>query len=486
MAPVINKDFNKILYLPVEIVERELDAKLLLASEAVRRGYSVVIGNYWKVLDIAKDWGGGVFLYKDMIDQRVETFWKPLSQRDVELCVLDEEGLIFPSVDYYIRTRIGGGLSLPYLERIFTWGDRQRERIEKLDGYRKNALVTTGNPRIDLLRHPYLKIYEEDGVSRLGNKSGFVLINTNFGPGNYSPYFNMSYYEHMKSLGRIVTDDEVEYYKERVSYYAELFVQYKEMVARLAEEIFPATIVIRPHPVENHEAWREYFRDHKNVSVVYRGGVLEWIAASSCVIHTGCTTGLEAFVMGRPVLRYNPALRSDMESHLPNSLGEGFVDPASLISRVESILARQDEWVADSAQFSHLKSWVSNVCGDFSHMKIMDEIDSFDIKNSSVSLRQSAAVVVRNFLVDVKRYIYNYIGDNSHSDIVSKVQFLRRIAEANQRYSGLPLSRIQNRWKKICGIKFSSEDGGEKLVRIGPDVYMISANFSGVTGVGTP
>ena len=49
------------LYLPVETVVRELDAKLLLSAAAVARGYCVVIGRKSCVRRIAKENGRGFF-----------------------------------------------------------------------------------------------------------------------------------------------------------------------------------------------------------------------------------------------------------------------------------------------------------------------------------------------------------------------------------------------------------------------------------------
>jgi len=462
---------DKLLYLPIEIVERELDAKLLLAAEAITRGYSVVIGNYWAVLATAKKWGGGVFIHKDMIDQREDTFWKPLKKNNVTLCVLDEEGLVFPNIDYYIRSRIGEGRSFAYLDKVFTWGNRQRDRLRMLKGADALNVITTGNPRLDLLRFPYLKIFGESSQIESTLKSGFVLVNTNFGPGNYSPYFKMSYYDHMKSLGRVTTVDEQVYYQERVAYYAGLFGHYKTLVAEMAEQLYPTNIIIRPHPVEDHDAWREAFKNQKNVKVVYTGSVLEWIAASSCVIHTGCTTGLEAFVMGKPVLRFNPGLRLDMESPLPNSLGPCFTSRGELISNVKSMLAGEVSWIPDSQQICALKEWADNIEGDFSYLSIMDEIDNLKISPSHVLPGSAWSRAFLNPVIDVVQGMNRYIGNNFADSSLRKFSILRGRIQRYQRYSGLPFKKVQDRFGRLW--KERGATGQPTIRRISPDAYFV-------------
>src|SRR5690606_33523773 len=124
------------------------------------------------------------------------------------------------------------------------------------------------------------------------------------------------------------------FYTERTQYYAGLFSQYVDMIRELAKEIYPVKIVLRPHPVENHGRWRDALGDCPNVRVVFQGSAIDWIAASRCLIHTGCTTGVEAFAFGKPVFRYNQNLRLDMESEIPNRVGIGFSSQSELVRAV--------------------------------------------------------------------------------------------------------------------------------------------------------
>ncbi len=54
------------------------------------------------------------------------------------------------------------------------------------------------------------------------------------------------------------------------------------------------TIIVRPHPSENHEKWCEVLPEHEKVIVKHEGNVLPWLMAAQVVIHNSCTTGIEA------------------------------------------------------------------------------------------------------------------------------------------------------------------------------------------------
>ena len=59
-------------------------------------------------------------------------------------------------------------------------------------------------------------------------------------------------------------------------------------------------VVVRPHPVYDSLYWHNAFRLHPRIQTIYNGNVEPWIHASEAVITTGCTTGLQALLAGKP------------------------------------------------------------------------------------------------------------------------------------------------------------------------------------------
>ena len=56
------------------------------------------------------------------------------------------------------------------------------------------------------------------------------------------------------------------------------------------------------HPAERMEYWQEFVSHHPNLVVVPRSHHLPWIIGADLLVHTSCTTGLEAAFLDRPTL----------------------------------------------------------------------------------------------------------------------------------------------------------------------------------------
>jgi hypothetical protein len=110
---------------------------------------------------------------------------------------------------------------------------------------------------------------------------------------------------------------------------------------RLAARFPAATIILRPHPGENHQTWIDAAQGAKNVHVSHEGSVIPWILASEALIHNGCTTGLEAYILDGQPIAYQPAVSENHDLHLPNSLSSTVNDEASLFSLIDAIIHKK-------------------------------------------------------------------------------------------------------------------------------------------------
>ena len=65
-------------------------------------------------------------------------------------------------------------------------------------------------------------------------------------------------------------------------------------------------LVIRPHPAdEKQEDWK-IFERFKNVKVINKFDIIPWIISSKGIIHRGCSTSIDAFLLNKPVFFFNP------------------------------------------------------------------------------------------------------------------------------------------------------------------------------------
>jgi hypothetical protein len=170
--------------------------------------------------------------------------------------------------------------------------------------------------------------YDEE-VSALRQKFGnFILINTNFNHVN-AFYPGQNLFQPVKAPGEIADFGQAARGMPRA--YAEGFRDHKQAVFEdfqklipLLEKSFPDyAIVVRPHPTENQAIYHSIAQRCQRVNVTNEGNVVPWLMAAKALIHNGCTTGVEAYVMGVPAISYRPTVNDYYDDgfyRLPNRL----------------------------------------------------------------------------------------------------------------------------------------------------------------------
>ena len=59
-------------------------------------------------------------------------------------------------------------------------------------------------------------------------------------------------------------------------------------------------IIVRPHPLEDHEPWERVKQSFKNIKVIFKGDIEPWIYASKGVMHKGCSSSLQVYYAKKP------------------------------------------------------------------------------------------------------------------------------------------------------------------------------------------
>jgi surface carbohydrate biosynthesis protein len=349
------------LIIPVESQVRELDAKLLFACVAAERGYSAIIGSRGPINRRMATFPRGVFLAKGM--RRIaRKMFKILRGLGHEIVAWDEEAMVrFPREDYYRRRLSPDTIAL--VSHLLAWGDDDAEVLAAYPGRGGKPVQVTGNPRIDLLR-PEVRGYFDPEVKALREAYGdFVLINTNFGFVNaFASSLNLLQ-EAPDGSGELVLGDntkgmEPEFARGLAEHKLELFAHFRDLVPFLAESMPEQQFVVRPHPAEDHSLWRETTAHCPNVHVLNERSVVPWLIASRALIHNGCTTSVEAAVLGKPSIAFRPVSRKSFDFEFPNSLSYEAFDRDELLAALRAIaagdLSSQDETMKRAILGSHI------------------------------------------------------------------------------------------------------------------------------------
>lgn len=287
------------LYMPMEIASRELDSRLLIALFAVQAGLEVVLGQKWLLQKNARHMPKGFWIFKTLTpgDAKQMTEIKQLGHR---ISAIDEE---MPGLGRGCgRLRWVDHISVETCEAIFCLG---KEHIRCMaEKYPEHAakLIETGNPRWDFLRPEIRSLYAHDAESIKAKYGRFILINTNIGLMNSAKSSPEKLISSLTRDGRVnlsIPEDRA-FIDNIKTFESANFTAALSLVGRLGHE-FPAhSIVLRPHPTEKLEPYERELAGKDRVFILREGSATAWLSACEVLVHTSCTTGVEAYALGKP------------------------------------------------------------------------------------------------------------------------------------------------------------------------------------------
>ena len=83
-----------------------------------------------------------------------------------------------------------------------------------------------------------------------------------------------------------------------------IFEKFSQLIKVLSNKT-KLKIIVRPHPIDKINNYI-LLEKLKNVKVLKKGNISDWIHNAEIVIHSGCAGGLEASVRGKPTISYVP------------------------------------------------------------------------------------------------------------------------------------------------------------------------------------
>jgi surface carbohydrate biosynthesis protein len=321
------KNTKPMLLLPVENQLRELDAKILLACISAMRGFVTVLGSRQQVEFRISSFPRSIYISKSLKSGNGRYF-RILRKLGHEIVAWDEEALVHLPPDTYFSRRFSLE-AIKHVSYLLAWGRDNADLWRQYPELTDDTLIRiTGNPRGDLLRSDIRPFYEKD-VQRLRETYGdFILINTNFSSVN-AFYPAQRLFQPVKKpgekpkLGNLAEGMTVEYAQGLWDHKGLIFDDFIHLIPKL-EKAFPEhTIIVRPHPGENQEIYHEIAARCQRVLVTNEGNVVPWIMAATAMIHNGCTTGVEAYLLGTPPISYRASIDEYYDyafHHLPNML----------------------------------------------------------------------------------------------------------------------------------------------------------------------
>lgn len=305
------------IYWPIETKVRELDAALLMAAVAARRGWSVIIGGKTELYRrLKQNAEPGIFIDKS-IQKRSEELFTVLKRKGHRVYARCEEGLWFATPVDYCNRKTGPG-AIREVEGFLAWGQEHARAVSEVYPEHAHKVFATGNVRSDLMTPSVRGFYAAD-VSRIKQEWGdFYLLNTKFAKINFIKRGPAGgFVEAHIAKGHAPNEEQVRLTTNSVAKEKAVLPHFIEFVRRFATELPGEKLIIRPHPAEDFALWQGLAADKPNIHVVHQGPVQPWLLASKISISSDCTTSLEAYLLDKPGINFRPYKDDEVEWIVP-------------------------------------------------------------------------------------------------------------------------------------------------------------------------
>lgn len=322
------------IYVKIEILDRELEGRLLLALAAAERGHDVLLGTFRSLLSHRLWLEPGVFHDKSVTPKPAKVaLLRRLRDAGFAITSQDEEhGLSEDTYDAFARRRFSPE-TLTLADRVLTWGPHDTGALREHYPDHAGVLLTTGSPRVDVWRRD-LAAAQARPAATAGWDRPYVLLSTSALPFQPNPFWTIMRDARPSQFPGVDDAREwVHYDKYAVAYaYVGRLVRAVRLAARALPDVH---LVVRPHPTAVVEAWHDALGDvPDNVHVIRDGGSGAWIEHAAAVVHNGSTTGVEAAARGVPTISFQPnGERRDM---FANRVGRIAEDEDTLVALLAS------------------------------------------------------------------------------------------------------------------------------------------------------
>jgi len=381
------------LLIPIETIVRELQSKVLLSCVAAEKGFQVMIGDALFLRQNLPWFPAGIFLDKSISPSRAKRFqhFQKLGYRVSAWC---EEGLTLIDPDEYLRRKINPE-ALQRTDYFFAWGRNQADLVRNACPQHNGRVIETGNPRMDLLNRDLRKVFLKDAEKLKKRFGDFIQINLNFSLCNHKKGEG-AYIAELKKAGKIRTRSDEAFSLGWVAHKSRLFGYFKEAIPEISRAFPDRMIIVRPHPSENHDTWKKETEGLNNVHVLHEGPVAPWLMAADVVIHNGCTTGLETFMLERPVIAYQPVVSDTYDAHLPNRVSDQVYSLETLIQGIRRRLNNPALSVNERSQrSSYVRNFLSDNDGKWACDIIVDHLWNSSMK--FINERNATNIIKNNF-----------------------------------------------------------------------------------------
>jgi len=371
---LFRKKKGKWLIVPVEVKHREMHSRLLLSLKAVNEGCNVIFGREGQIRYRIKLLPKGIYFAKQLSKEAYKWHSKNTLNSGFIIVSNDEEGLASVGNEYFYVNQRHSQEMLDNTRLFFAWGNAEFNVINRSFDRTENKIIPVGNPRVDLWKSNIKNIYRSKINEYKQRFGAYILMPSSFSMSRHKLGDEFVYNEYLRK-GLLNTDEGKLEFNRLKEFKTNTMHKFEHLVIQVAND-GSRTIVFRPHPSEDIQKWEEVFSNYSNIKVINEGEVTPWILGSELIIHSFCTTGLEAFLMKRPVISYKPLDSHPYSEFISNKIGFVATTEKEALDFVNKI---------EKKKISYHKSWRAGIeclneyinCideRDFAHSRMIEEL----------------------------------------------------------------------------------------------------------------
>ncbi len=298
-----------ILYLTSELVNRDWDSRLVIADYAVALGCSVVVGQQWNIVRNGPLLPKGLVLIKTMnaIQAQAMTQFKRAGHL---VAAMDEEALpvaIDRDVGQEFIARSYDPLAIASCHIFMASSPLHKQAIDQSMPGLARKTVVTGSARMDILTAGQRVRYAAEAEALRKKHGRFILFNSNTA-GRNSIWTKEQFIDIQVRTGVLDPNDpvKVKFFEANLEFEEKNAEIFEGMLKWCAVNLASHNIVVRPHPSENVDYWTKFSAENPRVHVAWGTPHIPYMLASEVVIHTNCTTGIEAAALDKPTINLAP------------------------------------------------------------------------------------------------------------------------------------------------------------------------------------
>ena len=307
-------------------------------------------------------WKPNLILFNHLLSKELANYSSELHKRGILVAVMLNEGLCLGDTQRkYLSQKQHPNV---HCDLYLTWNDLHRDELIKQKFVSKpEKVITTGVPRFDFYKQPWLTAYQGTNKKSLAQ----VLVNTTFA----LAHFHERTEEEQATLISALGEGKI---PEKKDYKGMIKAHYngRNKLPRFLSELLndgSFYITLRPHPREDLEFYTQWINklpenQQKRISLDGKTLIQEAIITSDIVLNCeNCTTSVESWIADKPTLTLtfdkHPAFHTETYSKRSPQISE----PAAIIKTLQETLKNRKQLEYQDTRQAYLDTWVHKTDG---------------------------------------------------------------------------------------------------------------------------